>query len=354
MFAFRNRRRAAAAFILAGIGSLVACSQDAIVVAPKTATAPAVPADTTRYRVQALDCTASVRLRAVSCTSSPATGATAARGDRIVGGQDIYVRLASTGTSYDAGTQILQSSVTVQNLMEYSIGTTDGATVTGVKVFFASDPVVTGGTGTVSLANATGVGTFTASSQAYFLYNEILAPYQISDPVTWQFAISGPVSTFSFTVYVAATTPDDSAPLRDRVWTGASSSAWPLGANWSGGSAPDSASTVVVPSDSLLASHTMPALSADARLTNLRVGFGSSLALGGYTLTAYGNVDAFGPVTAGTIVMRGTSSVLSGTVDALVVAGSTRLQRATAATSAVSVTGGTLTVKDQTLTIQIP
>ena len=50
------------------------------------------------------------------------------------------------------------------------MGTPDGSTVTGLKVFFHDGPTVTGGTGAVSVSNADGTGTFSGSGQSYFEY----------------------------------------------------------------------------------------------------------------------------------------------------------------------------------------
>jgi hypothetical protein len=286
----------------------------------------------------------------MTCHDLRPTGAFRAH---LLGGQETYVKLTSAGTAFDGGTQILSSNVTVQNLLRENVGTTDGSTVTGVDVFFAADPTVTSGSGSVAV-NADGVGTFTATNQPYYHYDQILAPYEISASRAWAFQLTGSVTTFEFTVYVAAPVVDEQADLLDRVWEGGASSAWLNSANWENGVPPDSASTVAIPADSMLAdSANQPVLSADAFLTNLRVGYASSLALGGNTLTAYGNVDAVGAVTGGRVKLVGSGALLSGTVDQLQVTGSTRLQGATVATGAVSVTG-TLTATNQTLTIKLP
>jgi hypothetical protein len=296
----------------------------------------------------ALLCTVDVAESRMSCVQAPPAGG---RASRLMGGQDKYVKLASSGTAYDAGTQILSSNVTVQNLLQQSVGTTDGSTVVGVDVFFAA--LTVNGTGSVAVSNYDGIGTFTATNQRYFHYHEILSPYQISAAKTWQFQVTGSVSTFSFTVYLSVPMVDESAPLLDKVWDGDTSTSWLTGSNWQGGVAPDSASTVSIPTDSLLPSHVYPVLTANAFLTNLRVGFGSSLGLAGFTATAYGNVDAVGTVSGGTLKVAGSGVVIGGNLSAMQVTGSAALQRSTKASGAVSVTG-TLNVKDQALSISIP
>jgi hypothetical protein len=299
-----------------------------------------------------LDCTVDVQRERMSCGT---TGSAGGRGDKLLGGQDKYVKLASSGTAYDGGTGIFSSNVTVQNLLRQSIGTTDGTAVAGFDVFFAGQPTVTSGGGSVVVDNADGIGTFTGTNQPFFHYAQIVSPYEISLPKSWHFQISGSVSTFIFTVYLSVPMVDESAALLDGVWSGTSSGNWQDAANWAGGAAPDSASTVAIPADSLLpVGHVQPTLTADARLTNLRVGFGSTLGLDGHTLTAWGNVDALGAVSGGTLWVRGSGARLGGSVDALKVTGSASLQRSTAAAGAVTVSDGTLTVTDQALTVHAP
>lgn len=298
---------------------------------------------------QVLQCTVSVADRRLSCVDAATGGPRAAK---LLGGQDKYVKLASYGTAYDGGTQVLSSNVTVQNLLQQNIGTTDGVTVTPVQVFFTALNV-TSGTGSVDLANEDGTGTFLAANQPYYNYSEIISPYAISSARNWQFQITGSVDTFSFTVYVSAPMVDENAALLDKVWDGSTSTDFFVGSNWEGGVAPDSASTVSIPADSLLVSPNFPILSANAFLTNLRVGYQSTLDLAGFIATAYGNVDAVGTISSGTLRVAGSGVVIGGNLSATEVTGNAALQRSTTASGAVSVTGS-LSVKDQALNISIP
>jgi len=160
-----------------------------------------------------LVCTVTVRASLLHCGAQTPDGA---RGNLVLGGQGTYVRLASSGTSWDAGTQVLRSDVTVQNLLSQRMGTVDGVTVAGVRVFFQGGPTVTLGTGTVSLANADGVGAFTAGAQPYFLYDEILDPLETAAARSWRFSVPATVEQFTFTVLVDAPLPLESGVLR---WT---------------------------------------------------------------------------------------------------------------------------------------
>jgi hypothetical protein len=335
------RRWCAAPLVLVA----AACTDDPV--APRT---PDAAAGQTAFA----ECQVDVHARTLICSQPRVAPATpnGVRADVTLGGQDVYVKMASSGTSYDSGTEILSSSVTVQNLLQKMLGTPDGSTVSGVKVFFTSGPTVTSGTGTVTVANATGTGLFTSNDQPYFLYNEILTPYQISSALQWQFNVPSTVSTFKFQVAISAQAYGSGGYL-DRVWTGAADSVWESSANWQGGLVPDSTSTVSIPSDSLLASHRMPYLGGSADITNLRVGYGSTVHLAGFTLRARGNVDATGSVSGGTVWMSGSGALLGGSVNALQVSGSTKLQATTKASAAVAVSGH-MAVSDHVLTISVP
>lgn len=302
-----------------------------------------------------ITCRVDVRASTLTCDQPRPVTPQGVNAQINLGGQEKYVKLASSGTSYDGGTELLQSSVTVQNLLAQAMGTNDGVTVQGVYVYFNEDPVVTSGTGTVALSNADGFQTFTAANQAYFLYNEILDPYEISGARTWFFSVPATVNTFQFTLYVSTTLQNETiSAFLDKVWDGVTDTDWFTATNWSDDAVPDSASTVSVPADSLLASANFPVLTANAAITNVRVGFGSTLGLGGFTLTAWGNVEGVGTISNGTVWMRGSNVLLKGNVPATILSGGTALQGATFASGAMSISDGSLTTAGQPLTISIP
>ena len=297
-----------------------------------------------------IDCSVNVAAETLACVPRPPSAGGANANVFIVGGQDLFVRLSSAGTSYDNGTEILSSNVTLENLLGAAIGTQDGSTVEGVKVFFFSEPAVTSGSGAVAVI-PDGTEFFTAPNQSYYLYNQIISPFELSDSRSWSFDVDPSVGTFVFTVYVAA--PMSGAAVTKPVtWDGSESSDWATAGNWSTNAVPGAANPVHIPSDSLLAG-VMPVLTADATAGGLRVGFLSTLGLGGFQLAVGGNVDATGTVSNGTLLMSGTGSQLNGTVDDLLVSGSTFLQGATRTTGAVSVTGS-LTLNGNALSIQVP
>lgn len=168
----------------------------------------------------ALSCTASTTHPTVSCQEMELSGVGSSAGPRMtlrtVGGQGNYVRVASNSPSYNSGTQIFSFNVTAQNLLTVAMGTSDGATphADGVRVFFATPVSTTGGTGTVTVANASGQAMFTAANQDYFQYSGtdlgadgILSTAEVSSAKPWQLNVPTTVTTFSFTLYVSTETP---------------------------------------------------------------------------------------------------------------------------------------------------
>ncbi len=182
--------------------------------------APTAPAN--QFLMDRITCEASVRAATLTCTSSQPLGAPEKHApgisfNLIMGGQGQFERLASSGTAYDPGTQAFTSNVTVENLLAQAMNTADGTTpdAGGIKVFFHSGPTVTGGTGTVTVANADGVGTFTGTNQPYFMYSTgaVLASGATTAAKLWNFTVPTSVITFVFEVFVTTRLPDESSPL---------------------------------------------------------------------------------------------------------------------------------------------
>jgi|GEM_PF-910236 len=183
------------ALLAACCGLLAACA-DGTPVASRPGTAP--PPNAQRF-----ECTAYVREQRVTCTAARPAGLRGA----FIGGQNQYVTLASSNVVFNAGTRVLSTDVTVQNLLPMAMGTLDGVNPdpAGVRVFFYQGPTVTVGTGSVTVQNPDGVETFTASNQPYFQYLG-LAPGQTSAAKQWQFHLDASADQFSFSVFVATHT----------------------------------------------------------------------------------------------------------------------------------------------------
>nr|WP_240978585.1 lamin tail domain-containing protein [Longimicrobium terrae] len=186
-----SRRWLAAAVLLAA-----ACGDQ-----QPTAVQRPVDGDVPETALQAFDCTASIHSSSVSCAPAAPAGA----GSRsILGGQNSLLKLTSSNVSYDAGTEIFQFDVTVQNLLNEAMGTPDGTVPDpqGIRAFFHAGPTVTSGTGSVSVANADGVADITGEEQPYFAYNEILSKDEVSSSKTWQLSAPASVGSVSFKIYI--------------------------------------------------------------------------------------------------------------------------------------------------------
>jgi hypothetical protein len=197
---FRALRHACAA---AALVSAAACA-DSTSAPVQPAPGPPGPASLR------LACTASVAARTVECAPPGAAGL---RKDRIFGNAG-GMKLTSSNVAVVADSFMFD--VTVTNQVEYPVGTTDGvnADPNGIRVFFIDGIHTTQGTGAVTVANADGVGTFTASGQAYFAYHGVLAPAATTAPRRWKLRFEPGVETFSFMLYVSAPAP----PGGGRVW----------------------------------------------------------------------------------------------------------------------------------------
>lgn len=168
-----------------------------------TATTPIPATDGTNAPAELLTCRVTVSNGAMAC-ASPSGGAEGGPSRTVYGGQNSLLRLASTNLQNVGGT--FQFDVTVTNLLtDQAIGTRDGVTADpqGVRVFFLADPSVTGGTGSVAVAGASGDSTISAPDQPYYQYDGVIAPGATSPAKRWSFALNGAVQSFSFQVMLA-------------------------------------------------------------------------------------------------------------------------------------------------------
>ena len=215
----RYAPRAERAFLVA-LSVLLACHGD-------RSLGPLPPPSAQGSASRVLSCQVTIAARAVVCGDTPSspsqTQGRRLRSDIVLGGQGVYVALRSHNVAYVADSALFRADVDVQNLTSQPLGTSDGTTVSGVRVFFVSGPTVTAGGGVVTIANADGVGTFTATNQSYFEYSEIVAPTAMSTDRTWEWNVPATVVSFSFLVLVDGNMPNESGILR---WTQDASYAW--------------------------------------------------------------------------------------------------------------------------------
>jgi len=178
-------------------------------------------------------------------TTAPAAASRVGANDIIIGQQNIDVYVALSGFSYTAGTGIFQFNATVKNLLNQPLGTTDGvhAMANQTRIFFYTLPAVTHGVGTVTVHNPDGFGFFTQSQpQPYYEYTSPIAPGATTAAKTWQLALTGSVTGFTFAVEVDAAIPAEKSIWRwvtlrqgltsdslTGVWTRSASDAYAVG-----------------------------------------------------------------------------------------------------------------------------
>lgn len=345
-----DRRRALAfAGALALATALYACADGTPVdPAGPPAPLPGIPAS-----ALLLQCDADVQAAQITC-AEPNNLAKGANANRIIGGQDLYVKLTSEGTAHDPESGIFRSEVRVQNLTGETLGTADGDSIDGVRVFFHEGPTATGGSGPVEVENADGEDVFTESAQPYFLYPEILPPMEGTQPREWRFLLGPEVTSFTFMVYVAAEVLEADAILIDAIWSGAgASNSWLDPQNWQEGVAPDTAISIAIPPAAQLAGSRQPQLQSNFRVEHLRVGAGSTLDLNGHNLRVYGSIDAAGEVVGGTVLLHTFGAIIGGSLPSMVALATSSLHSPLTVSGPLRISGG-LTTDGQPLTISAP
>src|SRR5574342_891175 len=80
------------------------------------------------FRTQMITCQASVSAGTLTCGESQAQASAGLNFNLVLGGQGALVRLASSGTAYNSGTQTFSTNVTVENLVAQPMNTADGPT----------------------------------------------------------------------------------------------------------------------------------------------------------------------------------------------------------------------------------
>jgi hypothetical protein len=192
-------------FLVAGLLMAVACAEDAPVTSPPTVIEQDQPApEDSRSIIASVECVADVSQATLACGDVPLLAVEAGPQRVILGGQDQYVRMGSGPVSYDSETGIFQASVWLVNLIQQGLGSPDGIQLTGVRVFYHDGPTVTDGTGAVTVHNPDGYAAFTGTDQPYYLYDVYLAYNHSSGGKVWQWHVPSTVTTFTFSVYVAA------------------------------------------------------------------------------------------------------------------------------------------------------
>ena len=153
----------------------------------------------------ALTCTLSRNARTVSCAPA-SSGAPGVGANVTLSASGTYAQFVPFNLVKDTVSHIWSFDALLHNLMQQSIGTLNGTTVTGSRVF-VTDIEATQGTGTVSIINADGTGTLTAPSQKYFNYNQIVAAGANSLAKGWKVSVPNTVTAVNMDILVSTDFP---------------------------------------------------------------------------------------------------------------------------------------------------
>jgi hypothetical protein len=153
-----------------------------------------------------LTCNLDGRSSTISCTTVLPSAPAGVNASVIYGATATYAIFFPFSLVKDTVAHTWQFTAYLQNLLKQSIGTLNGTTTTGVKVF-VTDFHATSGTGAVSVANADGTGTFTAPNQPYFNYNQIIAVNGYSGNKLWKFNVPNTVTAVSMSILISTDFP---------------------------------------------------------------------------------------------------------------------------------------------------
>lgn len=167
----------------------------------------------------------------ISCAPATPRRGAGVSGNVIVAPTGTYAQFVPFNLVKDTVHQIWSFDAFLHNLLQQSIGTLNGTTVTGSKVF-VTDIEATQGSGIVSIINPDGTGNFTAPNQPYFNYNQIVAAGANSNAKLWKVSVPNSVTAVNMDILMSTdfpaelnvtATPPDSQPrwfLDDSSWDG--------------------------------------------------------------------------------------------------------------------------------------
>ncbi|HEX8431665.1 MAG TPA: S8 family serine peptidase, partial [Longimicrobium sp.] len=174
---------------------------------------PGLPSPSGGARMfEEVQCTVTVQTGEMNCRDGQSGGAPGGA-SRAVYGQT-QVRLRSSNVLYDTTTLTFGWDLKLYNLLGEPLGTPDGTTISGAKVFFDTSPYATSyvapyDTGTITVRNADGMQNFTKPRQPYFLYPQIVQPGDSTPFRRWELRVPRSVNTFSMTFRVFTATPSE-------------------------------------------------------------------------------------------------------------------------------------------------
>lgn len=142
----------------------------------------------------------------ISCAPDTTVRALGVSANVILGATGTYAQFLPFSLSKDTVKQIWSFYAFVHNLLQQPIGTPNGTTVTGSKVF-VTNIYATQGSGTVSIIRADGVGNVTAPNQPYFRYDQIVGAGGNSNTKVWKVSVPNTVTAVNMDILVTTDFP---------------------------------------------------------------------------------------------------------------------------------------------------
>jgi len=156
--------------------------------------------------VLAVTCTLLRNSSTISCAPTTARRGPGVSGNVILAPTGTYVQFVPFNLVKDTVKQIWSFDGFLHNLMQQSIGTLNGTTVTGSKIYVTAISA-TQGTGTVSIINPDGIGNLTAPNQPYFNYNQIVAAGANSLAKLWKVSVPNTVTAVNMDILMSTDFP---------------------------------------------------------------------------------------------------------------------------------------------------
>lgn len=155
--------------------------------------------------ILSLTCTLLRSSSRISCAPATARVA-AANASGTAGTTGTYAQFVPFNLVKDTVKQIWSFDAFVKNLLQQSIGTLNGTTVTGSKVF-VTNICAAHGSGTVSIISADGVGNATAPNQPYLSYDQIVRAGTNSRTKVWKVSVPKTVTAVNMDILVTTDFP---------------------------------------------------------------------------------------------------------------------------------------------------
>ncbi len=181
----------------------LACQVDRVAAPPRMPVARAVAGTPV---ILSVTCTFSRRASTVSCAPAAPPRAAGVSADVILSPTGTYATFVPFNLVKDTVSQVWSFDAFLHNALQQAIGTLNGHTVTGSRIY-VTDIGATQGSGTVHIINPDGIGNLTAPNQPYFTYNQIVAAGANSNAKLWKVSVPNTVTAVNMDILMTTDFP---------------------------------------------------------------------------------------------------------------------------------------------------